>query len=260
MTWYDKLCACRSALRGTTAATLISSIFWGSACDTERPAPAPQTTASSTPTTAGVAPNSTASTASSTATPVASSLAVTVPPPAATPFETRASSPAATFPTKPPADTARNVSPAAATTTSGAAARPAPAPAAALVSSAAVSGEGYRTYLQMPSPVAVGHETLVTVHLEPQAPFKSNDKYPYRFTLGKLEGAAAPSDTVTGPTVTPTRTTLRFAMTPTRVGHGSVSGTFSFSVCTEEKCLVERAPLVLGFEAVADAVSASSNR
>lgn len=112
----------------------------------------------------------------------------------------------------------------------------------------------------MPSPVAVGHETLVTVHLEPQAPFKSNDKYPYRFTLGKLEGAAAPSDTVTGPTVTPTRTTLRFAMTPTRVGHGSVSGTFSFSVCTDEKCLVERAPLVLGFEAVADAVSASSNR
>ena len=74
-------------------------------------------------------------------------------------------------------------------------------------------------------------------------------------TLAGHAQEAAPTSPVLN-----TRTTLRFAMTPTRVGHGSVSGTFSFSVCTDEKCLVERAPLVLGFEAVADAVSASSNR
>lgn len=138
-----------------------------------------------------------------------------------------------------------------------AAVNPAPKPAAALIASAPVTGEGYRTYLQLPSPLVLGRDATVTVHLEPQAPFKSNDKYPYRFTVGNVEGASAPSAAVTAASVTPTRTTLRFPITAKSVGRGSIAGTFSFSVCTEAKCLVERAPLVLGFEVVADAVSAS---
>lgn len=130
-------------------------------------------------------------------------------------------------------------------------------PAAALIASPAVAGEGYRAYLQGSSPLRVGHEAMLTVHLEPQSPFKSNDKYPYRFAVSGSEGVNAPSVPVTTASVTPTRTTLHFPVTATRAGHGTVSGTFSFSVCTPEKCLVERAPLVLSFEVVTDAVSAS---
>lgn len=132
-------------------------------------------------------------------------------------------------------------------------------PAAALIASAAVTGEGYRTYLQVASPVVLGSEATVTVHLEPQAPFKSNDKYPYRFTLSSAHGANAPATAVTSAQVSPTRTTLQFPVTAKQVGRASISGTFAFSVCTAEQCLVERAPLVLGFEVVADAVSASPN-
>jgi hypothetical protein len=128
-------------------------------------------------------------------------------------------------------------------------------PASALLSSAAVTGEGYRTYLQVPSPLTVGGDATAVVHLEPQSPFKSNDKYPYRFTIDGVEGVSAPT-AVTAASVSPTRTTLRIPVTATRAGRGSISGTFSFSVCTEQKCLVERAPLVLGFEVVTDAVSA----
>lgn len=129
-------------------------------------------------------------------------------------------------------------------------------PKAALVTGPAVTGEGYRTYLQMPSPVSVGTSATVTVHLEPQPPFKSNAKYPFRFVVGPVRGATAPTSPVTVAAVAPTRTTLQFPITAAEPGRTSVSGTFSFSVCTEEKCLVERAPLVLSFEVTADAVSA----
>lgn len=122
-----------------------------------------------------------------------------------------------------------------------------------------VSGEGYRTYLQMPSPVVVGQSAEVVVNLSPQSPYKSNEKYPFRFSFGDVSGVTTPAASVTGAAATPEKTTLRFAVTGKSVGPAVIGGTFSFSVCTAEKCLVERAPLVLSFEVVADAVSASRN-
>src|SRR5688572_3892835 len=49
------------------------------------------------------------------------------------------------------------------------------------VQSAVQNGEGFRVYLTGTSPVRVGQTSTFTVVVEPQTPFKSNDKYPYRF-------------------------------------------------------------------------------
>lgn len=149
-------------------------------------------------------------------------------------------------------DKAKPTSPATASTVA------APRPTTTLVSGV-VSGEGYRTYLQLPSPVVVGQSVEAVVNLSPQAPYKSNEKYPFRFSFGDVSGVTTPGASVAGASVTPEKTTLRFAVTGKSVGPAVVGGTFSFSVCTAEKCLVERAPLVLSFEVVADAVSAGRN-
>ncbi len=119
------------------------------------------------------------------------------------------------------------------------------------------TGEGYRTYAQVSSPIVIGKTSTLTIHLDPQPPFKSNDKYPYRFTVTGSRGVTSSAQVVTAATITPTKTTLQLSLEGKAPGPGSLAGTFSFSVCTPEKCLVERTPLVLNFEVVADALSPS---
>ncbi len=137
---------------------------------------------------------------------------------------------------------------------------PPPAPptsASKLATTLPQAGEGYRTYAQVSSPIVIGKDSTLTIHLDPQPPFKSNDKYPYRFTVTGSRGVTSSAQVVTAATITPTKTTLQLSLEGNAPGPGSLAGTFSFSVCTPEKCLVERTPLVLNFEVVGDALSAS---
>lgn len=149
------------------------------------------------------------------------------------------------------------VAPSAADVTSPTQARPSPPASSKLTTTLPQTGEGYRTYAQVNTPVVVGKDSTVTIHLDPQAPFKSNDKYPYRFTVTGSRGVTSSTQVVTSATITPTKTTLQLSLEGDVPGPGSLAGMFSFSVCTPEKCLVERTPLVLNFEVVADTLSAS---
>lgn len=121
-----------------------------------------------------------------------------------------------------------------------------------MITTAPQSGEGYKVYAQVESPVAHGKMATLTVHLEPQSPFKSNDKYPYRFTINESKGVTPSSSSSTGAAVAPDKTTLRVPFRAEQVGTATLGGTFAFSVCTPEKCLIERASLVSTFEVIAD--------
>lgn len=138
--------------------------------------------------------------------------------------------------------------------TEGATAGRAPLPTQ-LLTSAPQTGEGYKVYARVQSPVIQGKPAAVIVHLEPQPPFKSNDKYPYRFTVNESRGVTPSSSAVTGAEVAPEKTTLTVPFRAEEVGSATLGGTFAFSVCTPEKCLIERASVVSTFEVVADSTA-----
>lgn len=113
-----------------------------------------------------------------------------------------------------------------------------------------VTGEGFKAYLQLNAPLQVGAEAHVEVVLEPQAPFKCNEQYPYRFSNVQGEGINLKTVDIRNADVNPQRTVLVVPVTPSRAGRANVSGTFAFSVCTDEKCLIEKRPLQLAFDVV----------
>lgn len=123
-------------------------------------------------------------------------------------------------------------------------------PTAHTVRSAIQQGEGFRVYLQGASPLLVGETRRFTVVVEALAPFKSNDKYPYRFTGLTGKGITLAQDKVTAARVTPERTALDVEVTGASASDATLEGVLSFSVCTEEKCLIERASLSVNFAVV----------
>jgi hypothetical protein len=116
------------------------------------------------------------------------------------------------------------------------------------VQSPVVSGEGFRVYLQAVSPIAVGQTHDFHAVVDPQFPFKSNDKYPLRFVTSNIYGVTMTNTPVARASITKERTKLTIEVTGARPGKGSLEGTLHFSVCTDEKCLVERASLQVAFD------------
>ncbi|MBX3184380.1 MAG: hypothetical protein KF915_17255 [Polyangiaceae bacterium] len=98
--------------------------------------------------------------------------------------------------------------------------------------------------LEVPS-AKVGEPTNATVVLLGKAPYKCNDKYPYRFkpqaspALSFPDGAPLGEGTV----VSAEEVRLQVPFTPTQPGDHRLSGQVSFSVCTADRCLIERREL-----------------
>ncbi|MEZ4226765.1 MAG: hypothetical protein R3B13_37830 [Polyangiaceae bacterium] len=99
--------------------------------------------------------------------------------------------------------------------------------------------------LKAPGPYSAGSEGQATIALSAKAPFHCNDKYPYKF---KLE----PSDTLTVPApvvgkdalaLEKTSAELTVKFTPKAPGKHRLAGEFSFSVCSADKCLIEKRKL-----------------
>ncbi len=110
-----------------------------------------------------------------------------------------------------------------------------------------VKGEGYAVRLQTKSPLKTGESAALTVVLTAEAPFKCNDKYPYKFTFDPVDGVSFPNQVVKGMNVSDKRATMLVPFSPKGPGDQTVSGTLSFSVCTDDKCLVEKQPLTIAF-------------
>jgi hypothetical protein len=92
-----------------------------------------------------------------------------------------------------------------------------------------------------------GQPAAVEVVLEAKGPYKVNDKYPIKLKLSDATGVSYPSKVVAKDQVQldPKRAVMNVSFTPERPGKTKIGGQFAFSVCTEERCLVEKRELAL---------------
>lgn len=87
-----------------------------------------------------------------------------------------------------------------------------------------------------------GKPGSLDIVLVPKGGYHTNDKYPYKLKLESGAGVKFPSEVVTKDAVTlePMRATMKVDLVPEAAGAQQVSGQFSFSVCSADRCLVEK--------------------
>jgi len=130
---------------------------------------------------------------------------------------------------------------------------PATAPATDAKAAAAPAGvsrvsEGaFELAIAAPGPYEAGKASEVSIVLDAKEPYHVNDKYPYKFKLKPAENLSYAADVVgkDRAKLEKMRVTLPVAFTPQKAGRHLLSGQFSFSVCTDEKCLIEKRELSL---------------
>jgi hypothetical protein len=117
------------------------------------------------------------------------------------------------------------------------------------VQGTAVTEEPFSIWLQAASPIAAGAPATVEAVLVAKPPYHCNAEYPHKFKLGAAPaGLSYPEATVKGMKVTAERSVLSIPVQAQAAGKATVSGTLSFSVCTDERCLVEKRELALNLE------------
>lgn len=145
--------------------------------------------------------------------------------------------------------------PAAASATGAAAALP-PADSAASAAPAApasskFSEAGFDLVLEPKGSYASGQSGEADIVLSAKAPFHVNQNYPYKFKLKDAPGLKYASMVVAKDAVKlePARATVPVVFTPEAAGKHTVSGQLSFSVCTDDKCMIEKRDLALDIDA-----------
>ena len=118
-----------------------------------------------------------------------------------------------------------------------------------MIQGAAISEEPFSIWLQATSPVPAGSAATVEAVLVAKPPYHCNADYPHKFKLAAAPaGISYPETTVKGAKVTAERSVLPIAVQAQSAGKAKVSGTLSFSVCNDERCLVEKRDLSLDLE------------
>jgi hypothetical protein len=107
-----------------------------------------------------------------------------------------------------------------------------------------VSGPSFSAWLQTAGAYEAGKPGTVTAVLTARDPYKCNDKYPYKFKFDPPAGGVSyPQETVRGMQIAPKRSTMSIPFVPSQAGAATISGTLYFSVCTDERCLIEQSKL-----------------
>lgn len=90
-----------------------------------------------------------------------------------------------------------------------------------------------------------GQQGALEIVLEAKAPFHANEKYPYKFKLGETAGVTFPANVVKKDQakIENMKVTMPVAFTAAAAGKKRIAGMFHFSVCTDDKCLIEKRPL-----------------
>lgn len=122
----------------------------------------------------------------------------------------------------------------------------------------AVSGEPYEVKFTSPSPFVAGKESAAVVLVKAGPGLHVNAEYPVAF---KPEGSEAVKFAQERMPLTPGTKTpcadnaedacaVEFALplTPEKAGPAKVAGVLAFSVCSAEKCLIEKVPLTLAIK------------
>jgi hypothetical protein len=128
------------------------------------------------------------------------------------------------------------------------------APAEAAPSAPAASKyteAGFDLVLQPKGSYASGQAGEAEIVLNAKEPFHVNEKYPYKFKLKEAPGIKFPNLVVSKDLVKlePTKATVPVAFTPESAGKHTVAGQLSFSVCTNDKCMIEKRDLALEIDA-----------
>ena len=115
---------------------------------------------------------------------------------------------------------------------------------------AQVSEDSFALELKPSGAYKVGQAGQVELVLEAKPPFKVNQEYPYSFSLNESTGLNFTSMKLTKDAVKleEKRATLSVAFTPSQAGQKTISGTFKFSVCTDEQCLIKKEELALNVD------------
>ena len=132
---------------------------------------------------------------------------------------------------------------------SGVSAREAPSKSTPAPST--IKEEHFELRMMSEGPHAVGAAEAVKIVLEAAGGYKVNQEYPYKFQLRPSPGVSYPAAIVKRDRVKleKHRATMTVPFTPTSEGSTTVMGQFSFSVCTDEKCLIEKRELSYSFDA-----------
>jgi hypothetical protein len=117
------------------------------------------------------------------------------------------------------------------------------APAAAAASS--FDEEAFSLILTPPESVAVGKEVTFKIVLEAKGGYKVNEEYPIKFTFVEVKDVVPKKATLKkdDAKVEKERAEIPFTVTIKSPGKHDVAGKLSFSVCTEERCLIEKRDL-----------------
>lgn len=105
--------------------------------------------------------------------------------------------------------------------------------------------EAFHLTLTAPESVVAGTPTEFKVILEAQAGFKVNDEYPIKFQFAEQKGVLPSKPTVKkeDAKIEKKRAEIPLSVTIEAKGKHKVSGKLSFSVCTDERCLIEKRDL-----------------
>lgn len=123
---------------------------------------------------------------------------------------------------------------------------PAPTPEAPPpppVESPKQTGQAFSVWLQSSGKYTAGQQGAVEAVVMPKGEFHCNQEYPYKFVTSSLSsGVTFPKSTyrAEGLSISPTRTVMRIPFVPQSAGEARVGGTFHFSVCTDQQCVVEK--------------------
>lgn len=123
------------------------------------------------------------------------------------------------------------------------------APAAASMRGPAASNDTYTTWLESVGSYTAGQPGQVRLVLEAKAPYHTNEEYPYKFIFGApVGGVSYPTPVVKDMKIAEMSATMPLPIQAAAKGAATVQGTFNFSVCSKDKCLIEKANLSLPIE------------
>lgn len=127
-------------------------------------------------------------------------------------------------------------------------AAPQPAePAAPSAGQAKFSDTSFELVLSPKGEYKAGQPGEAEILLTAKEPFHVNDKYPYKFKAKEGPGLkfAAPVTNKDAVKLETMKATMTLGFTPEGAGKHTLAGQFSFSVCTDDKCLIEKRDLAL---------------
>lgn len=104
--------------------------------------------------------------------------------------------------------------------------------------------------LRAPGSIKVGETAKLLITLLPKSPFHVNAEYPHRFKVGSLQGATTPSTTIARDPakLAPAKLEIEVPIVASRTGMGALEGEVALSVCTDDKCLMEKRTLKVSFQ------------